>query len=281
MVNKLIGLNAEELVEKRVAANKERDANKAAEVLLPKGMPKILSTLPDIPHMLTFLHDLDKSLDVAIHKVGHFDERSKKIIKHRVICNKQYVKVDPIYNECPHCLERFEDGRPNKPYMAKLMLAVDHNYIDATFTPPNQEPGKEKTFTINPVRVVECRYGGGGEVIKDLREHDRKGKFHDYIYVYKVVGSGKDTQYLPFKNVNKKVALEEFGEEFKLQIPSPILEKFGKLSDDEVAQFLLAPYKNVLWDLWDVPEPKAEPAKAAESEPDTKPNSGSAKQALK
>lgn len=239
MVNKAVGSQVATLQDQKTERAKEAEANKTK-----KGFPKRFFLMPNKPFYITFLHSYEKGLDLSIHNIWKIDNFGKgKYVP--IICNKQYANIDPMYESCSICEERV-NGRLQNPYFARVFLGYVHNFEGETFT------SSRGTYEVDPIRVVEVRYGKGGANILELKEFHTKGVFQKKIFEQKKIGTGKDTTYLPMNIADPDM----MGEEVSSIVPKHVLQEHSDLSEDEIAQRLLATYGNVLWDLWEVEPPK-------------------------
>jgi len=244
MINKIQKEWAKKLFEQKQEARKEQEENREKGKLL-KDNPRRFFLVKDKPFYLSFLHPYEDSLDLLVHIFYTRDKEGKLRTKH-ILCENNYMPHDPVYKNCPYCQEPDDWGGKNKPHTFKCMIAYVHNFEGETF---NNNP-------INPVRIVELRFGKGAANINSLVDDDRKGKFQKAIFIQKRTGEGKDTVYEPLKAIPRD--REWTGEQFDPEVPREILEQYGAYTSEQIATEILLNYENVKWDLWGIPDPSIE-----------------------
>lgn len=254
MINKILkeSTNKIQVAKQEVAKRIEEDQAKRE---LVRGFPKPLSIVPDKPYYISFLHDFNYGLELLLHDVWEYNETFNKKVKKRIICNKLYKDIDPIYNQCDICESFRDDGIKQKAYPVRVFIGFVHTLNGEKFQPP----GSDKIYELDPVRLVEVRFGRNKSIIQQLEKDHTRGKFLKSVFELSKVGTGKDTVYMPLtaydNNEDWLVTELKLGEQAKISIPGATDQLYKSYSEDEICQRILQSYENVKWDLWGVNPP--------------------------
>lgn len=235
-----------------------------------RGWPKPLFMQSDVKYKSTVLHTLDQALDLLIHVVKRVDAQGNVRWVKRV-CNKQYVNINPDFAHCEDCETKIE-GRNNNPYPAKVLVAYVHSLENKTWDPPGGDGPKP----LNPIKLIEVRYGKGGTNVDVLIDKASNGLFNKdtKLWIFSKTGQKKDTVYLPPELASK----DDYPDEGPFDLPADVAASYLNQSDDFYAQRIGCGYENFRFDLWEVPDPRqtvsagSSPQKAVEAaEPKSKP----------
>ena len=250
MVNKAVLNRPNEIFTEREEQRKEIDARKTSGEKL-KGFPKPFNQVADKAFHITFLHSFDKALPIKTHKVWVEAANNRRGYYKLVVCKKQYSAIDPIYEHCEICETKIA-GKKQLPFDMYAFVGYVHNFEGEVFTPDESKP--EVFYNINPVRLVQVRFGKGAGTINTLKEDVRAGLFNKVMYEQKRTGAGKETVYHPLTKVSK----EWLGPNAKTEVPKHILEEYASKTEDDIAREILVNFEGVLWDLWEVEPPVAD-----------------------
>ena len=186
MVNKAVLNRPNEIFTEREEQRKEIDARKTSGEKL-KGFPKPFNQVADKAFHITFLHSFDKALPIKTHKVWVEAANNRRGYYKLVVCKKQYSAIDPIYEHCEICETKIA-GKKQLPFDMYAFVGYVHNFEGEVFTPDESKP--EVFYNINPVRLVQVRFGKGAGTINTLKEDVRAGLFNKVMYEQKRTRAG-------------------------------------------------------------------------------------------